>query len=422
MKKLSLILTGTLCVLSLSSFADISTAIEKDSQYAPILNQLFSFFDRNAYDTKNGVYWSEVDNDGNPVSNKVYNVALSRMIYGLAYSHQLAPENLPRAKKLAQFQLNHLVVSHNKDTALPYFKSFVEVGLKDTTVNTPDAVDIWQQSYGLNGLSELYRQTKEPTLLSKIHRLHDAFVSRFHDPNNGGFWADVPLNGKAKPSRKSLQSLMYPLTAYMLNLWQADKIHGHKYQEHIVENIELLYQYGWNTETAWVNVNFDKDWQLSGSNNRVLAGHNFQLAALLQRAAELPFVDVSQSQRWRKRAQVIVDKTMTKPIFSDKTKASFYSAYNLEDNSVIDSRKAWWQHAEAVIALSLDKRYPDELNNIKTFFLQHFIDRSKGGEFFYLDQDNHPQTEELKGSIGKSAYHTTEMFRYLTKLDSDNNQ
>lgn len=85
-------------------------------------------------------------------------------------------------------------------------------------------------------------------------------------------------------------------------------------------------------------------------------------------------------------------------------------------SEVTDNRKTWWQHCEALIALSLsDGSFEEEQKNLEAYYFSTFPDQQNGGEFFYVDAENQPLTEELKGSIGKSAYHTIEMIRFLNE-------
>ena len=113
----------------------------------------------------------------------------------------------------------------------------------------------------------------------------------------------------------------------------------------------------------------------------------------------------------------VLNTTLDKPIFPNKDLSQgFYSQVNPVTNEVEDRRKTWWQHCEALIALSLaDDEFSVKSGNLEKFYFETFPDRKNGGEFFFVDESNVPQMDELKGSIGKSAYHTIEMIRFLTK-------
>ncbi len=375
---------------------------------------MIGFFDQNAYQADIGAYYSELDNNGKVLSNKIYNVALSRLIYGLSYSSLYFPQNLEKAINASHFQLENLIET---DSIGPYFSSFTEDGITDGSKQ----LDIWQQAYGLCGLTELYRISRDQELLITIHSLHDAFVMRFRDLENGGFFGSY-ASGKGQVSgSKSLQSLMYPITAYMANLWSVDIENRQKYEAIILENIRIAKDKAWNEEKGWVNVKFDDLWLVCKNENeenpcfKVAPGHNFQLASVLLRTKYWDYISKEEREIFETLGLEIIAKTLQQPIFygTDISKG-FISEINPRTNQISDDRKSWWQHCEAIIALSLcDEKYAKALKQSEDFFFSTFPDFENGGEFSYLNKDNEPITEELKGSIGKSAYHTIEMIRFL---------
>ncbi|PWJ43673.1 AGE family epimerase/isomerase [Sediminitomix flava] len=410
-----------LTVFSCAPQKEVSTPKLPDV-YKQNIENLIGFFDKNAWNDSLGVYYSELDNEGNLQSEKVYTVALSRLIYGLSYTSEFYPENLDKAERLIKFQLESLIAS---DTIGLYSISSIENGVKDST----QVLDIWQQAYGLCGLSEFYRQKPNKALLEKIHALHDGFVSRFHDVTNGGFWSNYEIGKGGQSGSKSLQSLMYPITAYTANLWLADKENRKKYEPFIQENIALLYKNAWNEDTNWVNVKFNDDWSVCNSEDpnkpcfTVTPGHNFQLASLFLRTDRFTFFTDKEIEKYQRRGIEILEATLNKrSIYHEgKIKNGFYSEVNPFTNEILDERKTWWQHAEAILALSLvkDDRYEKELKLLKNFFFSHFPDHKYGGEYFFITKDNEPVRTEWKGSIGKSTYHTTEMIRFLMEKESE---
>ena len=283
------------------------------------------------------------------------------------------------------------------------------------------ALDIWQQAYGLCGLSELYRQNHDEALLSHIHKYHDDFINRFHDKTHGGFYANYDkLNGQVSGS-KTLQSLMYPLTAYMENLWRADTANRAKYESFLKENLRLAYEHAWNDELGWVNIKLDDEWKPCEHESEenpcftVSPGHNFQFASLLLRTKDWPFLTDEERNNYNRLGLNILEKTLAKPIFpNEDLSQGFYSEVNPLNDAIIDDRKTWWQHCEALLSLSLASDiYNDEIAALEQFYFEHFPDQVNGGEFFYLDKNNDPQVDVPKGSIGKSIYHTVEMIRFL---------
>ena len=207
----------------------------------------------------------------------------------------------------------------------------------------------------------------------------------------------------------------------MANLWLADTDNRHKYEPIINAHLKILSQIAWNKDTHWVNLNFDDSWQVCVSENAeklcfmVSPGYNFQLASLFLRTSNWDFISKKDKVVYQQLGVEILDETFKKNIFHQNNIGSgFYSLINPINNQVADDRKAWWQHCEAIIALSMcPKKYARELAQLKHYFFSNFSDSKNKGEYFNLTKDNIPITSELKGAKGKSLYHTIEMIRFL---------
>jgi len=381
------------------------------------IEKLLNFFNENAYQENEGTYYSDVDNEGNVVSDKVYNVALSRLIYGLSYAKDVDVSYLAKAEKAADFQMEKLII---KDSLNTHFASFFD--LKTNKADSSKNLDIWQQAYGLCGLSELYRHSPSKNLLDKIHQSHDSFIKTFHDSKVGGFYGSYADDAQVEGS-KTLQALIYPITAYMENLWSIDVENRVKYEPYLRENIQIAFDKGWNKELGWVNIKFDDSWnpcQHSSPDSicfSVTPGHNFQYASIFLRTKDWNFLTNKEQLKYQEFGIDVLSTTLEKPIFPEKDLSQgFYSEVNPVSNEVTDKRKTWWQHCEALIALSLaDGKFKVKAKNLENFYFNTFSDKEYGGEFFYVNEFNIPQADELKGNIGKSAYHTIEMIKFLNK-------
>ncbi len=407
-----LVLTLTISCQEIKRDKDINAKEEK------ALNDLIQFFNKYAYREDLGTYLSEINNEGHRVSDNVYNVALSRMIYGLSYASYIDDTYLEKAILASEFQIENLISS---DSVGYFFLSFYNVNSGEK--GSAKELDVWQQAYGLCGLTELYRQQPNENLLSKIHLYHDGFIKRFYDSSTGGFYGNCNLEKGVVKGSKSLQSLMYPITAYMENLWIADTANRYKYEPYIKEVLEIAYENVWDKELEWVNIKFDDEWQPCEHQSNdtpcasVTPGHNFQFSSLLLRTQNWSFLSDDLKSKYYEKGMDILGSTLRKSIFLDNNYSQgFYSQVNPRTNEIEDERKTWWQHSEALIAMSLSgDSYEKEMAELQWFYFQKFQDNKNGGEYFFLDKFNHPQKKENKGSIGKSIYHTTELIRYLKK-------
>ena len=89
------------------------------------------------------------------------------------------------------------------------------------------------------------------------------------------------------------------------------------------------------------------------------------------------------------------------------------------------TNKAWWQQAEAIMALTLAEKSgvlsTDDVRSVRDqavdFYFNHFVDWQGGGEFAEVTKDGTPVTDngviKDKGQWGKSTYHTVELARYM---------
>ena len=385
------------------------------SDHEKVVQNLLSFFENHAHQPMTGAYFSDLDNEGSVLSEKVYNVALSRLIYGLSYTSLAVSPQREKALRALDFQRRRLVAP---DSLGGYFFSFFDPNEADTSAT----LDIWQQAYGLCGMTEYYRNYPDSALLSRIHKAHDGLVARFRDTKEGGFFGEYQLDKGQVSGTKTLQSLMYPITAYMENLWLADSVNRVRYEPIMREHLKLVYENAWNSELGWVNVVFDDHWSpcphpsASSPCFMVTPGHNFQFATLLLRTQRWGFLSEEERSKYKLLGLEVLKTTLNKSIFSEAgtLKQGFFSEVNPVDNSVTDHRKTWWQHCEAIIALTLGgPTFQKERDQLVQFFVEHFPDYENGGEDFYIDPLNEPVTNVPKGSIGKSAYHTIEMIRFL---------
>lgn len=384
-----------------------------------ILKNSINFFERHAYEPKLGAYYSELDSKGKRLSDKVHLVALSRMVYALSYASSIEPAYETKAQEAANFILKHMLL---EDSLGAYFASTYLPGKDEAVANR--SLGIWEQAYGLCGLSEWYRVSGDKDLLAQIHYLFDLFIQRFYDAEQGGCYDYYIIDGPNDNRPKSFQSAIYPVSAFMANLWEADVENRPKYEAYLARHLDLAYKKLWNPRTLWVNITFDQDWNVCGISEEgcccfdVMPGHNFQLAWTLLRARDWNFIAQEKRHKYDSLGQFIIQTTLKHPVWGDPTNLAqgFYEQVNPETNTLISRKKSWWQHCEAIIALSFVKaKYSDELEQLERYFTHFFVDFELGNEFFYLDATNQVYKEEPKGSLGKSSYHTAEMVKYLLK-------
>jgi mannose/cellobiose epimerase-like protein (N-acyl-D-glucosamine 2-epimerase family) len=375
------------------------------------------FFKRHGWDNEKHVFYSELDAKGNRVSDRIFTVSLSRLIYALTWTSRYDSENIEYAKKSAAYQLKHMLGS---DSHGPYFLSYAASPDADDT----GTLDIWQQAYGLNGLTQLYGRTHNPELLQEIHRLHNAFVERFYDPGGKGFVTTYARDKGPLVDKKTIQSLIYPVSAYLANLWRVDVEHRANYEPLLSEALNIaLDKPIWNESSGWINAVFDRQWRVCGQEPEVESpgcftvspGHNFQFSWFLLRAAkEWAFIASERRSRALQKGRSILRRTLAQPVWDKSVPGSFFSEVNPISGDILDDRKTWWQHSEAIIAFTFAGReFRQPLEKTASYYFKSFPDFENGNEWFYISSGGEADAESLKGSQGKSSYHLTEAVRYL---------
>jgi mannose/cellobiose epimerase-like protein (N-acyl-D-glucosamine 2-epimerase family) len=150
----------------------------------------------------------------------------------------------------------------------------------------------------------------------------------------------------------------------------------------------------------------------------VSPGHNFQFAALLLRSKNWSFLSEKERSDYQALGKTIVKATLKKNIWANNDIGQgFFEAINPHTGEVLYPNKSWWQHCEALIAVSfLKDDFSAEFAKIKDFYFATFIDVENGGEWAKVDENNKPVIEP-KGQKGKSVYHHIEMLRFLSEAE-----
>lgn len=414
---LSIILLG--CKSEVKEKKKIEMGASKNTPlHFDLVENSIRFFDENAFDQDSGVYFSEVDATGKVISNKVHLVALSRLIYALEYASRFDSKYKKRALDASDFFLQNFIA---KDSLGIHF---IETTTNNRKPKSPENIGIWQQSYGLGGLAAICRLKKDETSLKLLHEAFEGYQAHFYDVESKGFVGSYDMDKGIQYEDKTLQSILYPMSAALFYMWEQDVENRANYEPFIKENTSLLLKHGWNPKLGWVNLKFDRKWRLCGKENNaepcfnVVPGHNFQLGWVLLKASTLPFLSPDVQLQCKKLGTVIIENTIKKPIWDGSVSNGFISEVNPVTGELLSKQKTWWQHAEAITALSFVKdTNTSEYHELLGFFKNNFVDFENGNEHFFLNEDNSPVYDEPKGSMGKSSYHVTEMVYYLNEND-----
>lgn len=385
-----------------------------------------NFYIKNAWNAESGSFASEISSEGKVLSEKRHLIASSRMIYGLAHSAQIDPTYLGFAEREAQFLLQKMT---DQDQDGIYFKSIVDA--KGNSLTSDDTLIVNAQAYGLNGLVALYKVTKNPELLQKIEVIYDDFYHRFHDPVNMGFFDGYDRKARQAVKTKSFNSTVYVATSFLFELAQLPTSRQEQYVKTATELADIVATNFIDSKTNWIIENFSsdwkpewRDWQVQGDSTIGITGHNYQAAWLLMRATEFSQVTKEKKTQYLESAKLILS-SMLKSKSLDLENGGFFDAFKREsDEPMWHTNKAWWQQAEAILALtkadqlnlfkkSLDFNIKQVRDQALRFYFAHFIDYQNGGEFPVVQKDGTPVLTENKGQLGTGTYHQVELAKFM---------
>lgn len=416
------------------------------------------FFIEHAWDQESGSFASEIDVDGSRISTTRHLIASSRVLYGLANSLRLTSGRRQMAQRQAEFILTQMT---RTDGQGPYFLSAVDDKGKD--LDEQPTLVVNEQAYGLNGLVALYAKTKSPELLAKIEEYYLSFYRRFHDDQDLGFFDGFDRDRGRPVPTKSYNSTVYVATAFLVELASLNTPKQGSYVRTLQELLDLVASHFLDPQgTGWIIENFTADWKpdwrdwqrqvikvedserpgrepLNKEVSIGIAGHNYQAAWLLMRGATEfnRWIDVGRRNQYLSVARQILT-SMLQSNSLDRENGGVFDAFIREtDHPMWNENKAWWQQAEAMLALAkatsiglfegdgwVNSDAPgsnapmaffatEQLEKIARFYFDHFIDRNQGGEFFTVTREGVPVPGEPKGQKGKASYHATELARYM---------
>jgi mannose/cellobiose epimerase-like protein (N-acyl-D-glucosamine 2-epimerase family) len=398
------------------------------------------FFIRHGWDAASGSFASELATDGKVLSDKRHLIATSRMVYGLAHGSEVDPKFLSYARATADFLLNKM---RGADEKGPYFIASVDA--KGVVANPTAPLVVNEQAYGLNGLVALYAKTRDPRLLAQIESSYDAFAKRFHDDEFGGYFDQFNLANQQPVRTKSYNSTVYVATSFLMELAELETPHRARYRQAVRELAGIVAKHFPDDVTGWIVENFTPDWkpdwrdwqkqmietpQGSRAVTIGVTGHNFQAAWFLLRAAEFAEFPATERKAYRDSAASILT-SMLKSKAVDREHGGVFDVFQRErDENMWHTNKAWWQQAEALLALTkaeTARLFSDAAvaadaaqvrDQILKFYFAHFLDYKNGGEFPVVQADGTPVltgNDGNKGQAGTGTYHQVELATFMKR-------
>ncbi|KGA97798.1 N-acyl-D-glucosamine 2-epimerase [Alkalihalobacillus alcalophilus ATCC 27647 = CGMCC 1.3604] len=288
-----------------------------------------------------------------------------------------------------------------------------------------DRKHIYNQSFGIYGLTEYYMATKNKESLKLAIDLYQLIEKYAYDQENKGYleaftrdWKadeDLRLSGKDLNTAKSMNTHLHILEAYT-NLYRVWK--DEAFKEKLIELIDVTLEHIVSDQYQF-KLFFDEEW--NSKSDVISYGHDIEGSWLLHEAAEV----VGDEQLIHKVEEVAIK--MAKKVLEDGIDQDG-SVMNELDGDHLDKDKVWWVQAEAVVGffnayqLTADQAYLDAVDQLWTFTKTYIIDQKSGEWFWKRDANLEIDSNMPKVDPWKCPYHNSrfcyEMIERINKVTS----
>jgi mannobiose 2-epimerase len=279
---------------------------------------------------------------------------------------------------------------------------------------------IYAQAFGIYGMSEYYRATKNPEALENAIELYGLIERYSRDRRRGGYidafsrgWAfleDKRLSAKDENASKTMNTHLHIVEAYA-NLYRVHP--SAKLKKDIQDLLQIFNKKIIHPQNNHLGLFFSENWMMD---DRIISfGHDIEAGWLLQSCAEA-IQDSELTDLARINAIRITNVAMEG---LDVDGGLFYE-YNLETGVRI-AEKHWWPQAEALIGfcnawqLTGDVRYKNALLKSWHFIQNKIIDKTGGEWLWGIDQNNNIMPDQDKVGIWKCPYHNSRACMELIK-------
>lgn len=394
---------------------------------------------------------------------------LSRLIYGLSSSYLLTGDDRFRKAAAAgiEFQRSSFRLQGNDGQSCLWAYGRRK-GVNGTVTllaseNADDAgaIAIYEQIYGLAGLSQYYRISGDPEVLEDIRRTVSMFNRLFLDlkevnpefPGFDGYFThldaatlrpDTPALGRLQ-SRKNWNSIGDHIPAYLINVILALEPLPQGADEGIASFLSTCKQMLDRTTrlildkfpdpgSQYVNERFFADWrpehEWGWQQNRAVVGHNYKIAWNMIRIANYLLATGRQGEA--RRAVALAERLAHAMIDhgADLIRGGCFDAVERQPTNGQPLEFTWgctkdfWQQEQAILANLIlhghtgDAEYLDQARAMSAFWNMFFLDRDNQGVFFRVSEDGIPIIEGKSGNKGGYAiagYHSFEL-NYLAHI------
>ncbi len=282
----------------------------------------------------------------------------------------------------------------------------------------------YAQAFGIYGLAEYYRATKEPQSLALAKTLFHLLEKHAYAPAFGGYiegssrkWealTDMRLSDRDLNCRKSMNTMLHVLEAYtnLLRVWEDTTL---KAQHKAL--LEMFLQHIVDHSTGHFKLFFDDQWNSLMDN--MSFGHDIEGSWLLFEASEVQD-DPKLEERVRETTIHIASA-----VYQDGLEQDGSLPYEVGPHGLVDSDKSWWVQAEAMVGfynayqLSGQERFTQAALQSWNYIQDKIIDRTHGDWFKRLQRDGTSDNNSYKVGPWECPYHHSRAcFEMIDRLNS----
>lgn len=271
---------------------------------------------------------------------------------------------------------------------------------------------VYNQSFGIYGLSEYYLATGDKEALDLAKELFELIEKHAYDNVHGGYFEaftrewkveeDLRLSDKDLNYPKSMNTHLHIMEAYT-NLYRAWKDEALK--EKLVSLINISIDKIIDNNRFQFKLFFDEAWN---SKSEIISyGHDIEGSWLLFEAAEV----AGDEQLIAKVKNITIN--MVDKVYEDGFDDDGSILNEADQTSIIDADKVWWVQAEGMVGffnafeITKDPKYLKKVFGLWSFSNDYMIDH-QNGEWYWKVAKNRKVYENMpKVEPWKCPYHNS---------------
>lgn len=268
-------------------------------------------------------------------------------------------------------------------------------------------------SFGIYGLSEYYKATKNDNSLALAIKLFEVIEKYSYDRVNQGYIEafgrefdaidNMALSDKDMNEKKSMNTHLHIMEAYtnLLRVWDDKKL-----EARLKELIDIFIEKIIDSDMGRQKLFFDENWN-SKCDDIISYGHDIEASWLLYETAcvlgDSRIIDHVKN----------VSIKLSKNVFEHGIDKEVYGLYDEKEKDQYISIKTWWPQAEAFVGfmytylLTKDVKYLNASCHIWNFIKNKFIDKKNGEWFEAVYKYGKAVSNKPKISEWKCPYHNT---------------